>query len=64
MERCSKSIKKGKSCKKLNKKCKKSEKITWWNGKNCKWVKVKNGRHKRCCSYKNYCVGKKCSKKK
>jgi len=64
MERCSKSIKKGKSCKKLNKKCKKSERITWWNGKNCKWVKVKNGRHKRCCSYKNYCVGKKCSKKK
>jgi len=63
MERCSKSIKKGKSCKKLNKKCKKSERITWWNGKNCKWVKVKNGRHKRCCSYKNYCVGKKCSKK-
>jgi len=26
-------------------------------------LKLKNGRHKRCCSYKNYCVGKKCSKK-
>jgi len=57
-------LKKEKAAKKLNKKCKKSERITWWNGKSCKWMNVKNGRTRRCCSYKNYCAGKKCTKKK
>jgi len=41
MTRCTKSIKKAKSCKVLNRKCKFTSVITWYKGKSCKWMTIK-----------------------
>jgi len=64
MSRCTKSLNKAKSCKVLNRKCKFTSVITWYKRKSCKWMTIKEGRNKRCCSYLNYCTEGKCVKKK